>query len=126
MPQLTDNDHKQRWRHVTDIVGISKQDNVASLESIANHITSGNLDELAKDIERFFNSVSSVLPPLPESNRYEVSEFASYYHFFVNDVEMRIRNAILYKASSPGGITSWMLRELSSQLAGSVVALFNS
>ena len=60
------------------------------------------------------------------TNRYATQQPNSMYHISVLDVEKRLAKVKPNKAPGPDGITSWMLRDLSAQLAGPVAALFNS
>ena len=63
MQHVNENDPKQWWRHIKDVVGLSKQNNAK-----------GDIVDLAADINCFFHSVSVDLPPLPAGNRYSVTD----------------------------------------------------
>ena len=126
MGQLTENDSKNWWGHVKDVVGISKQDNEASLGGLANAVAGGDIRKLSEKINEFFNQISADLPPLPATNRYSMQQPHSQYHISVHEVKKRLARVKPNKAPGLDGITSWMLRDLSAQLAGPVAALFNS
>ena len=125
--QLTDNESKNWWRHVKNVVDISKQDNTATPDGLANAVAGGDISKLSKEINAFFNKVSADLSPLPTAtNRYATQQPNSMYHISVIDVGKGLAKVKPSKAPGPDGNTSWMLRDLSAQLAGPVAALFNS
>ena len=99
---------------------------MASLGGLANAVTGGDVNKLAEEINEFFESVSADVPPLQKNNGYTIPDTTSQYHISVHEVEKRLSKVKPNKAPGPDGITSWMLRDLSSQLAGPVAALFNS
>ncbi len=123
---MSANDPKQWWRHVKDVVGITKHDNVSILQGLANAVTGGDILDLAEKINKFFNSVSSDLSPLPQKNRFTATDTYTKFNISVLDVEHRFSKVKPNKAPGPDGITSWMLRDLATYLAGPVAALFNS
>ena len=106
-------------------MGISKQDNAASLDGLANAVAGGDISKLSEEIKTF-NKVSPDLPPLLATNRYATQQPNSMYHISVIDVEKRLAKVKPSKVPGPDGITSWMLRDLSAQLAGPLAALFIS
>ena len=126
MEHLTESDSKQWWRHVKALVGLSKQDNTSALSGLANAVSGGDIETLAGDINHFFHSVSADLPPLPEENRFKVEDIPAKFSVTVQEVESQLARVKPNKAPGPDGIMSWMLRDLSTHLAGPVAALFNS
>ena len=68
--QITTNDPKQWWKHIKEVVGLNKQNNVAALKGLSNQVADGNMERLAEQINEFFWSVSSDLPPLPLDNEF--------------------------------------------------------
>ena len=126
--QLTNNDPKQWWRHVKD-VGLTKQENTSVLKGLANATSDGNMELLAENINIFFWSVSSDLPPLPKDNIYSKIDSSNVPDKFIIRVEQVKRNLSrikLGKAPGPDGITSWMLRDLAPVLAPPITSLFNA
>ena len=129
MNQLTQNDPKQWWRDVKDVVGLSKQDNTSVLKGLANATANGNMAQLAENINDFFWSVSSDLPPLPKENKYsqiEYSHVPDQYIISIQQVEKNLSQIKLGKAPGPDEITSWMLRDLAPILAPPIASLFNA
>ena len=89
----------------------------------------GNMAQLAKNINDFFWSVASDLPPLPKENKYsqiEYSHVPDQYIISIQQVDKNLSQIKLGKAPGPDEITSWMLRDLAPILAPPIASLFKA
>ena len=97
------------------------------LRGLANLHNDGNMKELATSVNIFFQQVAAdlcrldddITPPSPD---HILAEFT------INQaqVERKLSEINIYKASGPDGLPIWLLRDFSAQLAGSVCAIYNA
>jgi len=85
---------------------------------LANHHYGGNSQALADSVDRFFQAVAAdlsllndnITPPPPEIVPYEFTISQA-------DVECKLSQINVHKASGPDGLPDWLLRDFSNRLA---------
>ena len=64
MKQLTENDSKQWWKNVKELVGLKQSSTSEALSGLANQVADGNMDKLSNEINSFFPfSIFTLRPP---------------------------------------------------------------
>ena len=126
--QLATSDSRQWWRHVKELVGLSRSDPVDTFTALANENANGDVLQLASLINEFFHSVSADLTPITTDNTYLniQPQVEDKYLVSVEEVEKQLMCVKTGKAAGPDGIQAWMLRDLAPYFAPPVAAIFNS
>ena len=127
MRTLSEGNTKDWWRHIKEVTGCPKSDNTANFQNIANLLTNGDIQELANEINKYFQSISSDLPPLTEDlNPLPPTETPDRFLVNVEEVEKQLMKVKRGKAAGPDEIQAWMLRDLAPVLAPPITAICNS
>ena len=107
---------------------VKRENNSGPMENLANDLTDGNIPDLAEKINDFLQSITSDIPPLPESHKYQHIENTNSGSFTisVDEVEINLSKIKMNKSAGPDGIQTWMLRYLAPLFAKPVAAIYNS
>ena len=111
------------WCHVKTILG-TKQ--IPSLEGLANKLYGGDFEELASRINLAFKSVSDDLPPLELKHSHTPVEIPSKYIISVEEMSWKLGHLSVTKASGPGQLPDWVLRDFCDILAPPVTSIANN
>ena len=125
---LSNNEAKAWWKNTKDLLGLSKSGQNNEIASLANTTCDGNIEKLAENINDFFESVSSDLPPLEPNNEFSniICTVPSDFIISVSEVEDSLARIKLGKAAGPDRLQAWILRDMAPILAPPICALFNS
>ena len=125
--QLGDDNPRQWWKDIKGMVGMSKSNN--KLQSLADTVCEGNLQELTTRINSFFETVTADFQPFTPGEVFHIGPDCSVPERFtitVNDVEKQLSCLNTNKASRPDGVPAWFLKEYAELLSGPVCCIFNS
>ena len=119
-------DPQRWWKKTKEIIGKNKQ-GMNNFQGLANDICNANTNELATQINSFFQSVSANLEPLDLSKvMSHKGQIPSKFSITVQDVEKKLFNIKLNKSIGPDSIPNWILHDFIESLAKPICAIFNS
>ena len=113
------------WRSVKLVTGLKTSE--PPLSGLDNQIHDGDMHALATSVNAFFQSVAADLSPLDNKDLPLPPDILpSDFSISSNDVEHKLNQINIHKAPGPDGLTNWILRDFSLQLAGPVCAIFSA
>ena len=123
-------DSRNWWRQTKRLTGhVSKPD----LVGLANDLTGGDMDDLARLINESLIKVSSDLTRLSASDNYldmeaerDMLHDECDYIITPNIVFRRLEHINIHKAPGPDNIPNWFLRDFAFALSEPLCCLFNS
>jgi len=125
---LRTSNRRNWWRVVKQITGL-KPKSAEPLVSLAHRLHDGNVQQLAENINKFFQQVAADLCPLSDSAIPSSPPDVNDLNEFVIEqtaVERKLSQIDVHKAPGPDGLPNWILRDFCSQLSGPVCAIFNA
>ena len=93
-----------------DYDGLFHPDSTSSLQTLANEHCAGNFQQLSKDLNSFFQGISSDVPRL-EYKPIQTDPVPKAYIITVSDVEKCLMRIEIIKAIGPDYIPNWVLRD---------------
>jgi len=127
MKGLRNRDPHNWCRNVKQVTGLDKKSSRQPLLRLANQLHDGNTQDLADDINAFFQQVAADLSPLDTRTTLPQAEILT--DEFVIDqasVERKLSRINIYKSPGPDRMPNWILRDFCAELAGPVCAIFNA
>ena len=117
-------DSRGWWKHVKNLLGLNSS---YSLQSLADELFDGNLQQLADAINNFFLSVCDDLEPLDQYIVPPKPEFIpDEYSVSVEMVERKLMSTMVTKSAGPDKIFNWVLHDLAGLISQPVCAIWNS
>jgi len=126
MKGLRNRDPHNWWRNVKQVTGLDKKSSHQPLLALANQLHDGNMQDLADDINVFFQQVAADLSPLDTNTTLPQSEMSDEFIIDQAAVERKLSQINVYKSPGPDGLPNWILRDFCTELAGPVCAIFNA
>ena len=119
-------DNRSWWKHMKILLGMSASSE-KPLVSLAQATCDGDMDKFVVEVNDFFKSVGSHIPPLSADHmlfqqHYEVPD---EYLVSVSDMEKRLSSLKVNKATGPDDIPAWVLRDFAHALAGPLTSIIN-
>lgn len=126
MAQVEDSDPKSWWGTIQSLTG--SREGLHPCFPLANSQCDGDTEELAFNINQFFQSVAAHLPPLNQKSPFlnTPTKVPERYIISVDDVEKQLTRLNTCKATGPDYIFAWVLRDFAHHLAGPLCAAFNN
>ena len=123
---LKEADNRSWWKHMKSLIGRGASSE-KPLESLAQATCNGDMDKFVVEVNNFFKSVGSHIPPLSADhmlfqNQYEVPD---EYLVSVSDMERRLSSLKVNKATGPDDIPAWVLKDFAHTLAGPLASIIN-
>ena len=122
--ELSPSSSKNWWSSINNLMGRNQKS--AALTNMANELTGGDELALANTINSTFQAVSSGLPKLIPTHQCPPSILPDRYTVKIEDVEKKLMNIQLRKASGPDGIPNWVYRDFAGHLAPPIASIFNA
>ena len=118
---------KKLWENMKKLMG-QKTTDKSNVQSLANKTTDGNVELLASKMNDFFVSDSEHLLRLDRNNEaFDVEgQLPDEYVIDLTTTLQAIRNVKTNKATGPGNVPAWILKNHANIVAGPLTAISNS
>ena len=130
--RIEDLQHKkpgQWWTRIKQLTGDSGDTSTTPLEDLANIETNGSLQTLANQINTFFCSLCSNMPPLSSDSSWlnlEINNVPDHYKITPDVVLNQLSKLNSRKATGPDQLPTWILKDFAPLLCNPVAAVWNS
>jgi len=115
---------RQWWSEVKKLTG---QSSTCPLNTIADRLYGGDMQQMAEDINKFFYSVSDDLDPLDQSLVPSAPDVCPD-EFIIEpyQVERKLSVISVHKSCGPDDVPNWVWRDFSRYLAEPICAIYNA
>lgn len=131
MKSLRNSDPHRWWKNTKQFVGLAGNSSHGELKQLANSLYDGDMERMTNDINNFFLSVASDIPPLQSDSSVfcNISQNNDYEDSFIIEpwqVERKLAAIKTHKAAGPDNIPNWFIKEMSPFIADPICAIFNA
>ena len=123
--QAEETNPRKMWQMVNTLTGSNKKSSSA-LQGLANAKSDGDIQLLADQINKFFQSISNDLPPLQPASTTMALDVPSQYIVSIESMESCLSQIKIHKAPGPDGVPNWVLRDFAPVLAGPLASIVNA
>ena len=117
----------RNWWHNVKMITGQKTSASQPRRGLANLHNAGNMKELATSTNVFFQQIAADLCPLDDDVMPAFPDhIPAEFTIEQAEVERKLSEINIYKASGRDGLPNWLLRDFSAQLAGLVCAIYNA
>lgn len=125
--KLKDSNPRNWWKNMKSLLGIGKQDDLP-FQSLANDLCDGEMDQLAEEMNTFFQSVGDHIAPLnAEDYPFSITCHVPDEMLISTDMmERHLSRVKTNKSAGPDNIPAWIYRDFCHILAAPMTSIVNS